>query len=118
MPSEESPRSIWSSKNFLGFSRRRAVIKQQNEIDDKYYGTFLTKKLNENQKDIDYKRRSTLLASFADKTIPASETISEYIQIYEGETGVKDNPRVFRKLYEDIEYLVEKSMTLILLLIS
>tara|TARA_A100000172_G_scaffold19681_1_gene10982 strand:+ start:1642 stop:4389 length:2748 start_codon:yes stop_codon:yes gene_type:complete len=98
------------SKNFLGFNRRKAVIKQQNAIDDKYYGTFLTKKLGENQKDIEYKRRSTLLASFADKTIPASETISEYIQIYEGETGVKDNPRVFRKLYEDVEYLVEKSM--------
>ena len=69
------------SKNFLGFARRKAVIKAQNAIDDKYYGTLLTNKLSENQKDIDYRRRSKLVASFADKTIPASETLSEYIPV-------------------------------------
>lgn len=98
------------SPNFIGFSRRKNLLKEIKAYDDKLYNTYLTKKLGEVTKDEVYERRTNLLASFADKTIPASETISEYIQIYEGETGVKDNPRVFRKLYEDIEYLVEKSM--------
>ena len=98
------------SKNFLGFNRRKAIIKQQNAIDDQVYGSLLTTKLAENKKEIDYKRRSTLLASIADKTIPISESISEYIQIHESETGVKDNPGVFRKLYDDLEYLTEKNM--------
>ena len=70
----------------------------------------LNTKLAENKKEIDYKRRSTLLASIADKTIPISESISEYIQIHESETGVKDNPGVFRKLYTDLEYLTDKNM--------
>ena len=98
------------SKNFLGFNRRKAIIKQQNAIDDQVYGSLLNTKLAENKKEIDYKRRSTLLASIADKTIPISETISEYIQIHESETGVKDNAAVFRKLYTDLEYLTEKNM--------
>ena len=98
------------SKNFLGFNRRKAIIKQQNAIDDQVYGSLLNTKLAENKKEIDYKRRSTLLASIADKTIPISESISEYIQIHESETGVKDNPGVFRKLYTDLEYLTDKNM--------
>ena len=98
------------SKNFLGFNRRKAIIKQQNAIDDSVYATLLNTKLAENKKEIDYKRRSTLLASIADQTIPISEAISEYIEIHESETGVKDNAGVFRKLYADLEYLTEKSM--------
>ena len=98
------------SKNFLGFNRRKAIIKQQNSIDDQVYASLLNTKLAENKKEIDYKRRSTLLASIADKTIPISDSISEYIKIHESETGVKDNPGVFRKLYTDLEYLADKSM--------
>lgn len=99
-----------SSKNFLGFNRRKAIIKQQNAIDDSIYGSLLNTKLAENKKQIDYNRRSVLLASLADKTIPTSDAISEYIQTYESETGVKDNARVFSKLYTDLEYLVDKNM--------
>ena len=99
-----------SSKNFLGFNRRKAIIKQQNAIDDQVYGSLLNTKLAENKKEIDYRRRSVLLASLADKTIPTSDAISEYIQTYESETGVKDNARVFSKLYNDLEYLVDKNM--------
>ena len=99
-----------NSPNFIGFRRRVNMLKEIKQYDDTVYNTYLTKKLDEVTKDNDYKRRSTLAAGFADKDIPASETISEYIQTYEGETGVKDNPRVFRKLYTDLEYLVEKNM--------
>ena len=99
-----------NSPNFIGFRRRVNMIKEMKQYDDTVYNTYLTKKLDEVTKDNDYKRRSTLAAGFADKDIPASETISEYIQTYEGETGVKDNPRVFRKLYTDLEYLVDKGM--------
>ena len=98
------------SKNFLGFNRRKAIIKQQNAIDDQIYGSLLNTKLADNKKQIDYKRRSTLLASIADKTIPIEDSISEYIQIHESETGVKDNAAVFSKLYDDLEYLTEKNM--------
>ena len=99
-----------NSPNFIGFRRRVNMIKEMKQYDDTVYNTYLTKKLDEVTKDNDYKRRSTLAAGFADKDIPASDTISEYIQTYEGETGIKDNPRVFRKLYTDLEYLVEKGM--------
>ena len=98
------------SENFLGFNRRKAVIKQQNEIDSKVYGTLLNSKLEDNKKAIDYKRRSNLIASISDKTVPTADAISEYIQIHEQETGVKDNARVFNKLYTDLEYLVDKNM--------
>ena len=98
------------SENFLGFNRRKAVIQQQNQIDDKVYAALLNTKLNENKKVIDYKRRSNLIAALSDKTIPTSEAISEYIQIHEKETGVKDSARVFSKLYTDLEYLVDKNM--------
>ena len=96
------------SKNFLGFNRRKAIIKQQNSIDDQVYASLLNTKLAENKKEIDYKRRTTLLASIADKTIPIADSISEYIKIHESETGVKDNAAVFRKLYTDLEYLSDK----------
>ncbi len=99
-----------NSPNFIGFRRRVNMLKEIKQYDDTVYNTYLTKKLDEVTKDNDYKRRSTLAAGFADKDIPASETLSEYIQTYEGETGIKDNPRVFRKLYTDLEYLVEKNM--------
>ena len=99
-----------NSPNFIGFRRRVNMLKEIKQYDDTVYNTYLTKKLDEVTKDNDYKRRSTLAAGFADKDIPASETISDYILTYEGETGVKDNPRVFRKLYTDLEYLVEKNM--------
>ena len=99
-----------NSPNFIGFRRRVNMIKEMKQYDDTVYNTYLTKKLDEVTKDIDYKRRSALAAGFADKDIPAAETISDYIQTYEGETGVKNNPRVFRKLYTDLEYLVEKRM--------
>jgi len=99
-----------NSPNFIGFTRRVSMIKEMRQYDDSVYNTYLTKKLDEVTKDGDFKRRSSLAAGFADKDIPAAETISDYIQTYEGETGVKDNPRVFRKLYTDLEYLVEKRM--------
>lgn len=99
-----------NSPNFIGFRRRVNMIKEMKAYDDSVYNTYLTKKLDEVTKDGDFKRRSSLAAGFADKDISASDTISEYIQTYEGETGVKDNPRVFRKLYTDLEYLVEKNM--------
>lgn len=99
-----------NSPNFIGFSRRKSLLKEIKQYDDTIYNGYLTKKLDEVTKDNDYKRRSTLAAGFADKDIPASETISDYILTYEGETGIKDNPRVFRKLYTDLEYLVEKNM--------
>ena len=97
-----------NSPNFIGFSRRQSMLKEIKAYDDKFYNTYLTKKLGEVTADNDFKRRSVLAASFQDKSIPASQTISDYIETYVGETGVKDNPRVFRKLYEDIEYGVDK----------
>ena len=97
-----------NSPNFIGFSRRQSMLKEIKAYDDKFYNTYLTKKLSEVTADNDFKRRSVLAASFQDKSIPASQTISDYIETYVGETGVKDNPRVFRKLYEDIEYGVDK----------
>jgi len=99
-----------NSPNFIGFRRRVNMLKEIKQYDDRVYNTYLTKKLDEVTKDNDYKRRSSLVAGLVDKDIPAAETISDYILTYEGETGIKDNPRVFRKLYTDLEYLVEKNM--------
>ena len=79
------------SKNFLGFNRRKAIIKQQNAIDDQVYGSLLNTKLAENKKEIDYKGVVLYLHLLQIK-LYQYQNLFLSIYKYESETGVKIIP--------------------------